>query len=42
VNHVSFSGPHPEAEWRGIGKDAFVAIACEMVAAGQDEAGVKV
>lgn len=26
----------------GIGKDAFVAIACEMVAAGQDEAGVKV
>lgn len=42
MNHVSFSGPHPEAEWRGIGKDAFAAIACETVAAGQDEAGVKV
>jgi hypothetical protein len=41
-SHVSFSGPPPEAEWRGIGKDALEAIACETVTAGQDEARIKV
>ena len=42
VNHVSFSGPHHAAEWRQIGKEAFLAIACEMVIAGRDNAKAEV